>query len=79
MRYLLSPNIGEVMTMLLAGMIGLQRLEVGGVTLPLLATQTLWINLVTDGALALGLDPAGAGVMARPPRPKDESVITPAM
>ena len=38
--------------------------------LPLLATQILWINLVTDGApaLALGVDPAGAGVMTQPPR-----------
>lgn len=81
LRYLLSSNIGEVMTMflgvLLAGVIGLQE-PGAGVTLPLLATQILWINLVTDGApaLALGLDPAGAGVMARPPRPKGESVIT---
>ena len=64
LRYLLSSNIGEVMTMffgvLLAGQIGL---EVGGgaVVLPLLATQILWINLVTDGppALALGVDPRG--------------------
>ncbi|MDB5368636.1 MAG: cation-transporting ATPase, partial [Roseomonas sp.] len=85
LRYLLSSNIGEVMTMflgvLLAGVIGLQGPADGGLTLPLLATQILWINLVTDGApaLALGLDPAGAGVMARPPRPKGESVITPAM
>ena len=46
--------------------------------LPLLATQILWINLVTDGApaLALGVDPADAGVMNRPPRPRGEGVIT---
>ena len=53
LRYLLSSNIGEVMTMffgvLLAGVIGLQD-EGRGVVLPLLATQLLWINLVTDGA-----------------------------
>ncbi len=81
LRYLLSSNIGEVMTMffgvLLAGVIGL---DVGGgaVVLPLLATQILWINLVTDGApaLALGLDPANADVMTHPPRPKDEGVLT---
>ena len=46
--------------------------------LPLLATQILWINLVTDGApaLALGVDPADAGVMNEPPRPRGEGVIT---
>jgi Ca2+-transporting ATPase len=84
LRYLLSSNIGEVMTMffgvVLAKRIGL---EVGGgtVVLPLLATQILWINLVTDGApaLALGLDPADDGLMERPPRPVGERVITPAM
>ena len=40
--------------------------------LPLLATQILWINLVTDGApaLALGVDPADAGLMHEPPRPR---------
>ena len=82
LRYLLSSNIGEVMTMffgvLLADAIGLTAAGGGGVVLPLLATQILWINLVTDGApaLALGVDPADAGVMARRPRPRDEGVIT---
>ena len=49
-----------------------------GLVLPLLATQLLWINLVTDGApaLALGLGPADPGSMRRPPRSKDEGVIT---
>lgn len=81
LRYLLSSNIGEVMTMffgvLLARPIGLQADE-HALVLPLLATQILWINLVTDGApaLALGLDPADAGLMQKPPRPKAESVIT---
>ena len=82
LRYLLSSNIGEVMTMffgvLLAGVIGLTPEAGGGVVLPLLATQILWINLVTDGApaLALGVDPADPGTMARPPRPRGEGVIT---
>jgi Ca2+-transporting ATPase len=80
LRYLLSSNIGEVATMflgvLLAGTLGLER--EGGVVLPLLATQVLWINLVTDGlpALALGVDPADPGVMRAPPRPRGEGVLT---
>jgi Ca2+-transporting ATPase len=81
LRYLLSSNIGEVMTMffgvLLAGMLGLSD-AAGGLVLPLLATQILWINLVTDGApaLAIGVDPADADVMRRPPRPRGEGVLT---
>ena len=81
LRYLLSSNIGEVMTMffgvLLAKTIDL-RGDADGLVLPLLATQLLWINLVTDGApaLALGLDPAGPGLMDRPPRARGEAVIT---
>ena len=85
LRYLLSSNIGEVMTMffgvLLADVIGLSAAATGAVVLPLLATQILWINLVTDGApaLALGVDPADADVMEKKPRPHDEGVITPRM
>jgi Ca2+-transporting ATPase len=84
LRYLLSSNIGEVMTMffgvLLARQIGLGAGD-SGVVLPLLATQILWINLVTDGppALALGLDPADEALMEHPPRPVRERVITSAM
>jgi Ca2+-transporting ATPase len=84
LRYLLSSNIGEVMTMffgvVLAGQIGLPD-EGGAVVLPLLATQILWINLVTDGApaLALGVDPADEGLMDQPPRPVHEGVLVPRM
>ena len=84
LRYLLSSNIGEVLTMffgvLLAERIGLHA-ERGTVVLPLLATQILWINLVTDGppALALGVDPADEGLMHQPPRPAGERVVTPRM
>jgi P-type Ca2+ transporter type 2C len=80
-RYLLSSNIGEVMTMffgvVLAEPIGL-GLQAGTIVLPLVATQLLWINLVTDGApaLALGVDAAEPGLMQRPPRPAVERVIT---
>ena len=81
LRFLLSSNIGEVLTMfvgvVLGAKIGLPR-EGVGVALPLLATQILWINLVTDGApaLALGVDPADDGLMRNPPRPHNEGVIT---
>jgi len=62
---------------LLADAIGLTPEGSGGVVLPLMATQILWINLVTDGApaLALGVDPADSTVMSKPPRPTNEPVI----
>ncbi len=81
LRYLLASNVGEVLTMFLgvvaAGWIGLGA-EEGGLALPLLATQLLWINLVTDGApaLALGVDPADPGSMREPPRPRTEGILT---
>jgi len=81
LRYLFSSNTGEVLTMffgvLLAETIGLTPGH-EGLVLPLLATQLLWINLVTDGppALALGVDPASPHVMSRPPRTQGTGVIT---
>jgi Ca2+-transporting ATPase len=81
LRYLLASNIGEVLTMffgvILADRIGLKA-ERNAVVLPILATQLLWINLVTDGApaLALGVDPPDAAVMTKQPRPRGERVIT---
>lgn len=84
LRFLLSSNIGEVLTMffgvLLANSLGLEA-ESGTIVLPLLATQILWINLVTDGApaLALGMDPAEEELMHQPPRPAGEGVITATM
>jgi P-type Ca2+ transporter type 2C len=62
---------------LLAELIGLRAPE-GGLVLPLLATHILWINLVSDGApaLALGMDPADAGVMRERPRARGEGAIT---
>jgi Ca2+-transporting ATPase len=85
LRYLLTSNMGEVMTMffgvLFAKALGLPLTESGTVVLPLLATQILWINLVTDGApaLALGVDPPDTEVLEQPPRPQGERVITPRM
>ncbi|MFZ1178869.1 MAG: HAD-IC family P-type ATPase, partial [Mycobacterium sp.] len=79
LRYLLSSNMGEVFTVffgvVLAGVIGLS--QGGTVALPLLATQILWINLLTDGApaLAMGVDPQTEAVMSRPPRAKSDRVI----
>ena len=84
LRYLLSSNMGEVLTVFL-GVIGARALGLidaaGAVVLPLLATQILWINLVTDSgpALAMGVDPQNEDVMDRRPRPPDERVIDWAM
>lgn len=62
--------------MLLAPVIGLS--SGGTFSLPLQATQILWINLLTDGApaLALGVEPAAATVMNVPPRARDAAVVT---
>ena len=79
LRYLLSSNAGEVLTMFLgvigAGLIGLG--EGDGVHVPLLATQILWINLLTDTgpALAMGVDPPPDDVMERSPRRLTDRVI----
>ena len=69
-HYLLSCNVGEVLLMLAASVLGWPA--------PLVAIQLLWINLVTDGlpALALGMEPTEADAMKRPPRPPSEPVIT---
>jgi magnesium-transporting ATPase (P-type) len=84
LRYLLSSNMGEVLAVFLgvvgAGVIGLTAGDTGtphAVVLPLLATQLLWINLVTDlgPALALGVDPPVGDLMARKPRPLTERLI----
>jgi Ca2+-transporting ATPase len=85
LRYLLSSNVGEVLVMflgvLLAGVLGLEPEAGSAVVVPLLATQILWINLLTDSgpALALGVEPADHDVMRRPPRDPRSRVITPRM
>ena len=81
LRYLLSSNVGEVFTVFLgvvfAGFLGIRQPETVGVTVPLLATQLLWINLLTDAApaLAMGVDPSTDDVMARKPRKLTDRVI----
>ena len=82
LRFLLSSNISEVLTMfggvVLAGVLGLTAGGDKVVIAPLLAIQILWINLVTDGApaLALGLDPAAPDGMRHQPRARGSGVIT---
>jgi len=68
-RYLLGCNIGEVLVMFTASLLGMP--------LPLLPIQILWINLVTDGlpAMALGLEPPEPGIMRRQPRPRTEDIF----
>jgi Ca2+-transporting ATPase len=80
LRFLLSSNIGEVFTMffgvVLAEKIGLE--DTGeAIAVPLLATQILWINLLTDSApaLALGMDAPPDDVMRRLPRRLTDRVI----
>lgn len=69
-RYLLSCNLGEVLTMFIA--------SIAGLPLPLLPVQILWVNLVTDGlpAMALGVDPNDHNIMNRQPRNPRESVFS---
>jgi len=69
-KYILGSNIGEVLTIAAAPLMGL-----GGV--PLTPLQILWMNLVTDGvpALALAVEPAEPNVMKRPPFSPRESIF----
>lgn len=80
LRYMMSSNLGEVLAVFL-GVVAAGALGLTGhgevVVVPLLATQILWINLLTDTVpgLALGVDPQTDDVMARPPRRLTERVI----
>jgi len=69
-RYLLSCNVGEVLTMFLSMIMGLP--------IPLLPAQVLAVNLATDGlpAIALGMEPGEPDIMERPPRSPDESIFS---
>ncbi len=68
-EYLLSSNMGEVLTLFTGIILGWP--------LPVTALMILWINLVTDGApaLALGIDPPEPGVMNRHPRKIEENIV----
>ena len=70
-HYLLSCNIGEILTIFLATVFNFHQM-------PLLPVQLLWLNLVTDSlpALALGVEPVEEGVMEEKPRPAGESLFT---
>lgn len=68
-RYLLSCNVGELLTVFLTMLLRLP--------LPLRPLQILWVNLVTDGlpAMALGVDPPDPNLMERSPRSKNENIF----
>jgi len=67
--YVLSCNLGEILTIFLAPILGF--------AIPLLPIHILWINLVTDGlpGLALVAEPAEKDIMNRPPRPPQENLF----
>ena len=71
-HYLLSCNIGEILTIFLATLLDFGQM-------PLVPVQLLWLNLVTDSlpALALGVESVEEDVMARPPRDAGEALFTP--
>ena len=67
-QYLLGANLAEVLSVLVATLLGINILH---------TIHILWINLVSDmfPALALGLEPAEADVMNQPPRPSNEGIF----
>ena len=71
-HYLLSCNIGEIVTIFLATVLNFHQV-------PLIPVQLLWLNLVTDSlpALALGVEQVESGVMEQPPRSGSEPLFTP--
>lgn len=72
-HFLLSSNIGELMTIFTAILFGL--------SIPLLPVQLLWINLITDSlpAISLGMEPPEKGIMHRAPTSKKKSLFSDGM
>lgn len=70
-HYLLSCNIGEILTIFLATLLPVSQA-------PLSPVQLLWLNLVTDSlpALALGMEPVEKTAMTQPPRGKEEPLFS---
>lgn len=71
-QFLLSSNIGEVLTIFIASFVSVFGIHVG---VPLLPVHLLWINLITDSlpAFALGMEQTDPDVMKQKPRQKEES------